>query len=302
MTSSHGLITNYLDTLKHKAPGTVVGYCRALDAFATWLAEHPGSSGEFQPDAFTRTAVESYFAELETRYGPSYRTLVKSALSGFADWLIEEDLLRRNPTHGVVIQAQPLLAPRVLDEAQRYVLKSLVERAEDVRGAALFALGYYAGCRVSDVSWLRLDNVHFNERGDWIRVGHKGGKLRELDLGKHARQALSDFLQQGQRQIDSSYLFTSQRAARLSEAGIHHWFRTLKASAKKDEWELIQAISYHDLRHDFAHRTREAGWTLEEIAYYLGHITKRGTPAVQTTVRYTQASREQIKTKLKQLS
>jgi integrase len=65
--------------------------------------------------------------------------------------------------------------------------------------------------------------------------------------------------------------------------------------------ELIKDITFHDLRHDFAHRCREAGWTLEEIAYYLGHITKQGAPAIQTTARYTQVSREQIKEKLKLL-
>jgi len=31
---------------------------------------------------------------------------------------------------------------------------------------------------------------------------------------------------------------------------------------------------------------------------YLGHITKKGTPAIQTTVRYTQVSREQVKRQL----
>lgn len=41
--------------------------------------------------------------------------------------------------------------------------------------------------------------------------------------------------------------------------------------------------------------------TLEEIAYYLGHVTKKGTPAIQTTARYTQVSREQMKEKLKQI-
>ena len=105
-----------------------------------------------------------------------------------------------------------------------------------------------------------------------------------------------------ERKDGSPYAFTSQRGPRLTEAGIHHWFRNLKASANKGEWDLIEAISYHDLRHDFAHRARAAGWNLEEIAYYLGHITKRGTPAVQTTVRYTQASREQIKAKLTQIT
>jgi hypothetical protein len=40
---------------------------------------------------------------------------------------------------------------------------------------------------------------------------------------------------------------------------------------------------------------------LEEVAYYLGHVTKKGTPAIQTTVRYTQVSREQVKEKLKNI-
>ncbi len=299
MSTSQALIDNYLETLKNKAPGTVVGYRRALEAFRVWLAQRPGCGNDFQPITFTKTAVETYFAELEVRYSVSYRTLVKSALSGFADWLIEQELLRRNPTRGLSIEAQALLAPRVLDEQQRYVLKSLVEREDDPRGATLFALGYYAGCRVSDVSWLRLEHVHLSERGGWLQVGYKGGKLRDLDLTKQARQALAEHL--AQRESDSPYMFPSQRAERLTEAGIHHWFRGLKAQAKRGEWELIEALSYHDLRHDFAHRAREAGWTLEEIAYYLGHITKRGTPAMQTTVRYTQASREQIKAKLSQL-
>jgi len=294
MTTQNSLVQAYLVTLKNKAAGTIVGYSRALDAFTVWLAERSGE--DFQPEHFTKTAVETYFAELETRYSVSYRTLVKSALSGFADWLMEEDLLRRNPTSKLHIDAQTILAPRILSDEQRFIIKQLIERADDRRGDALFALGYYAGCRVSDTSWLTLDNLHLTERGGWIRVGYKGSKYREIDLAKPARQALQGFL--NERQADSPFMFPSQRADRLSEAGIHHWFRSLKASAKAKEYAQIEDISYHDLRHDFAHRARAAGWQLEEVAYYLGHMTKRGTPAIQTTARYTQVGRQQVKGKL----
>ena len=75
----------------------------------------------------------------------------------------------------------------------------------------------------------------------------------------------------------------------------------LWANPNIEQWELIADLSFHDLRHDFAHRAREAGWTLEEIAYYLGHVTVKGTPAIQTTARYTQVSRAQVKEKLKGL-
>lgn len=195
-----------------------------------------------------------------------------------------------------------MMAPRVLTFDQRYVLKNLVERADDPRGTALFALGYWAGCRVSDVSHLKMVNLHLKPRSGWIRVGHKGNKMREIDLAKPVRDALSDYLEAELRMSDSKYVFTSQRSERLSEAGVHHWFRSVKADAKKAEWDLIEDVTYHDLRHDFAHRAREAGWTLEEIAFYLGHTTKRGTPAIQTTIRYTQASREQIKAKIHELN
>jgi len=76
---------------------------------------------------------------------------------------------------------------------------------------------------------------------------------------------------------------------------------TLKALATTAEWELIAPVTFHDLRHDFAHRARAAGWSLEEVAYYLGHLSKTDTPAIQTTVRYTQVSRDQVRPKLRQI-
>lgn len=296
------LVVDYLATLTGKADGTIDAYARVLQQLTSWLAVRSGS-GVFSPDHLTRTALEMYLAELEADgISISHRARVRSAVSGFARWLIEEQgLLRRNPARGVPLPAQALLAPRQLEAGQRGVLRELVERDGGERSAALFALGYWAGCRVSDVAWLRYEDAHVGPRAGWLRVGHKGGKWREIDLVNDARKPLYDYLHHGGRDPDSPYVFTSQRAERLTEAGIHHWFRRLKAQARKDEWPLIADVTFHDLRHDFAHRARAAGWSLEEVAYYLGHITKKGLPAIQTTVRYTQVSRADIKAKLARL-
>jgi len=303
MSTADELLTAYQATLRSKAPGTVDGYMRALRQLTAWIAERPGSAGAFRPEFFTRTALETYMTCLEAEgYSPSHRTLVKAAASGFARWLIDQDLLARNPTVGLHIPPQPLLAPRMLSPDQRYVLRNLVERADDPRGAAIFGLGYWAGCRVSDVAWLKVENTHVGPRSGWLTVGYKGGKTRAIDLRNEARRPLFDYLASDERRTSSPFVFTSQRSDRLSEAGVHHWLRTLKRKATKEEWDLVHDVTFHDLRHDFAHRAREAGWTLEELAYYLGHITRRGTPAVQTTVRYTQASRQQIRDKLHLLS
>jgi site-specific recombinase XerD len=225
----------------------------------------------------------------------------------------EYGLLTKNPTRGILIPPQAVLAPRVLSRDQRQVLREVVEREcedkGDLRGVAAFSLGYWAGCRVSDVSWLLMDNLHVTAKAGWMIVGHKGGKQREIDLTNEARRALLDYLTAGKRK-ESVYVFTSQRAKqrlargeidgwRWSEDGMHVWWQAIKAKARRAEAELIGDVTFHDLRHDFAHRAREAGWSLEEVAYYLGHITKAGTPAIQTTIRYTQVSREQVKDKLK---
>src|SRR6266702_3553759 len=290
------------ECLSQKNPGTVDVYQRALRDFFLWLAEFAGSS--LSPfHQLTRTTVEMYLNTLEeTGYSVSHRVRVKSVLSNFCQWLIDEQgLLKRNPARSLELPAQQVLAPRVLSEKQRLILRTLVDQAEDLRGEALFALGYWAGCRVSDVAHLLVEHTHVGPKIGWLHVGHKGEKFRDIDLLNEARRPLYDYIQHGGRDSESIYVFTSQRSPHLTEDGIHHWFRTLKRQANKEEWELIADLSFHDLRHDFAHRAREAGWTLEEVAYYLGHVTMKGTPAIQTTVRYTQVSRAHVKEKLKLL-
>lgn len=300
---------DYRKTLEGRSDLTLDAYLRAIRQFAVWFAERPGNSGQFYPQTITRTAVDMYLSTLNSA---SHKNVARSALSGFCTWLMEEHgLLAKNPTRGIIIPPQAQLAPRVLSADQRYVLRDLVDREADLRGKAAFALGYWAGCRVSDVSWLLMDHLHVTQKAGWMVVGHKGGKQREVDLINESRRSLFDYLNEGERKA-SAYVFTSQRAKKLlargevdgwrwSEDGIHVWWQTIKERVRKVEAELIEDVTFHDLRHDFAHRAREAGWSLEEVAYYLGHITKAGTPAIQTTVRYTQVSREQVKGKLKDI-
>jgi site-specific recombinase XerD len=294
------LLQEYEHFLSNKAEGTIDAYVRTTRHVMEWVAQRPGNGGRFHPRQLTKTAVEVYLTSLEQEgFSLNHRARVKSTISSFARWLMEEKgLLLRNPTRGVDLPSQHVLAPRQLSEDQRYILRSLVEQEEDRRGAAIFALGYWAGCRVSDVSWLQMTYAHVGPKVGWLHVGYKGGKWRDIDLMNEARKPLYEYLK-ASGDTDRTYVFPSQRSERLTEEGIHHWFRTLKAGATKGQWELIQDLTFHDLRHDFAHRARDAGWSLEEVAYYLGHVTKKGTPAIQTTVRYTQVSREHVKEKLK---
>jgi site-specific recombinase XerD len=343
-------VERYLaEVLASKDERTQDAYGRALVDFSTWLARQPGSTGQFRPAAMTRNAVKTYFdakkgekvplskaeraGEVPTlpdavrplRYAPTSLARMKVALSGFVAWLIEQGELLTNPVKDIAIPRMAARPPRVLSPKQRFALKNVVERATcpivrkngevapaDLRGAAIFALGYYAGLRVSDVSHLLVRNTHVGPKIGWILAGHKRETYRELDLLNEARRPLFDYLASGQRRGESAYVFTSQRAKkqvpqgdedgwRLTEDGIHQWFQEVRLQASVEEAALIDDITFHDLRHDFGHRLRGQDLALEEVAYYLGHVNADGTPSIQTTVRYTQVGREQVKARLRQI-
>ena len=298
--------------LAGKNEATIDAYLRILHQVTSWVAQLPGSEGQFHPKHLTKTAFGDYLEELKDKeYSTSHQERVKTVINGFANWLIAEGEIRLNPTRGFTIPPAALLAPRELHRDQRVVLRNLVERLRDLRGKAMFALGYWAGCRVSDVSYLLMKHSQLGRKIGKLHVGHKGEKYRDIILLNTAREPLYEYLQQGKRARESHYVFTSQRETipvpageldgwRLGEAAIHEWFKQLKATATEAEASFIRDVTFHDLRHDFAHRAKkEAGLDDGELAVYLGHITKRGTPAIQTTARYTQPSMDQIREKLK---
>lgn len=108
-----------------------------------------------------------------------------------------------------------------------------------------------------------------------------------MSNGPRASRPLFGCLGASDRNGEGPFVFTFQRASRLAEAGAHHWFRKLRSKATKGEWDLLGDVTFHDLRPDSAHRAREAGWTIEEVAYYLGHVTKKGAQRLQGPPRDT---------------
>ena len=318
MAADPEILQDFAQSLASRDPKTVKSYLSALRGFVRWLSEQPGGS-PFAPDIITETAVNSYMDHLAANNrAPRTRSQVLTALRRFCRWAIGEGHMTRNPASQIQRPTVVNTAPRELTSEQRYVLRNRVEAEQSQRLSAIFALGYWAGLHISEVAQLRLEHCQVNQRAGRITLmDSKGGKTRTIDLHREARRALYDYLykedhtRREARDPDSTYVFTSQRAAwlrrkgrpdHLTVRGIEHIWTTVKQRARQDEYEIIHDITFHDLRHDFAHRARTAGWRLEEIAVYLGHQTRDGLPAIATTVRYTLPSRRQLKKRLQHLT
>ena len=112
--ADYELLQEYEYFLVGKAEGTIEAYLRTVRHVMRWVAARPGNGGRFQPHQLTKTAVEMYLDLLEQDgFSINHRARVKSTISSFARWLIEEKgLLQRNPTRGVDIPPQQALAPR----------------------------------------------------------------------------------------------------------------------------------------------------------------------------------------------
>jgi len=315
MDADH-LLAEFGHSLGGRDPKTIAAYLTTLRDFARWISGYPGGD-TFHMGLFTEANLQAYINHLKQR-GKAVHTQTKAltALSRFCRWAVEEGRLRRNPVQRLERPQVIEMAPSELSSLQRLIIKNLVERCESSRLSAIFALGYWTGLRISEVAYLKLKDCDVNQRTGVIIIHDgKGGKTRTLDLHTQARRALYEYLNADPRASDgrdlvSVYLFTSQRSVslrrqnkpdNLSPRGIEHLWTRVKARAMRTEWEHIHTVTFHDLRHDWAHRARASGWPLEDIAVYMGHQTPDGIPAIRTTVRYTLPSRQQLKDRLQDL-
>jgi len=93
------LLDEYEQLLSDKAPSTRVISLRILRHLIEWVTQHSGNAGPFQPEMLTQAVVEEYLAYLEQEdFSLHQRTRVKSTLSNFVRFLIEEKrLLQRKP-------------------------------------------------------------------------------------------------------------------------------------------------------------------------------------------------------------
>ena len=165
------------------------------------------------------------------------------------------------------------------------------------RDRALLELLYATGCRASELSHLKLQDVHLDEAFCICRG--KGDKQRVVPLGRRAAVAVREYLTHERakivpllanqavppgRDIPTEFLLLSRRGRRLSRERI---------------WELVKryvlriggsdTISPHTLRHSFATHLLAGGADLRQVQEMLGHAS------IATTQIYTHVDPTRLK-------
>ena len=176
--------------------------------------------------------------------------------------------------------------PRVLTAEQATLLVSV--RDNDplaVRDRAVMELFYSSGLRLAEL--VSLDAGEVDLRDNSLRVTGKGGKSRDVPVGRYAVQALNDWLEvRGRLAGDAEpALFVSRGGRRLSHRAVQ---RRIEMWAKRQG--LGRHVHPHMLRHSFASHLLESSGELRAIQELLGHANLK-TTQVYTHLDFQQLSK-----------
>lgn len=139
----------------------------------------------------------------------------------------------------------------------------------------------YSGLRISEALDIKLSELNLKAKELIIKNG-KGSKQRLVIINDKIINALKEYLKERENLINknSDYLFISRESEKVSRTRINHIFNNYS-----------DKITPHILRHFFCSNALENGWSVHEVAAQAGHTN------IQTTLVYTNPSREEMKRK-----
>jgi integrase/recombinase XerC len=258
-----------LAEVRNASGHTVSNYRRDLSRFL----EH---CGDVPLSAISRRQVQDWVVAGHAQ-GLSPATLARrlSALRSFFDAAVQTGQAEKNIASGVRPPKQARRLPRTLPPEQTEQLLHETDAASELRDAALLAVMYGCGLRVSEAVGLNIADVHLEVAE--LRVLGKGRKERIVPMPAGVTKLLKQWLDERMlKPGDREAVFLNQRGGRLTTRSVQ---RMLKSRAMETGADM--SVTPHRLRHSFATHLLAGGVDLRAIQELLGHAS------LATTERYT---------------
>jgi integrase/recombinase XerD len=294
-TALETAVARYLDHLiveRGLSDHTVAAYRRDLGRYRRFLEGRdladPADVDESAVRSFLASVSASTYGDEERPYRATSVARTLSSVRSFHRFLLREGLAERNPAAGVVQPKLPrsLPHPLTVDEVRRLLAAPDPSTPAGRRDHAILEVLYGSGLRVSELTGLDVDDVDLEE--GYVRVLGKGGKEREVPLGRYGREAVEAYLTAARPSLVSDRargaLFLNQRGGRLSRQSCDRMVRAAARTAAID-----RHVSSHTLRHSFATHLLEGGADVRVVQELLGHAS------VATTQIYTLVTREHLR-------
>ncbi len=276
---------NYLLVEKGLSQATLELYSSDLLRFTDFM-DRNGCSRVSEEDT---PLLLKHLIQLRTEgLGARSRARHLVALRGFYRYLVQEKLLALDPAKLLDMPKTTLKLPDVLgvDEVRRLLNSPDTRSPQGIRDAAMLEVLYAAGLRVSELTRLKIQDVHLD--AGFVRVLGKGSKERVVPIGQYAREKILFYLEHARgrlvRKHASPYLFVARAGRPMTRQAFWKLLRQYATSAG-----LIKTVTPHSLRHSFASHLLEGGADLRAVQVMLGHAD------ISTTQIYTHVTKDRLR-------
>jgi integrase/recombinase XerD len=275
---------DYLTMERGLAQNTIISYRYDLIKYINFLKKNNINS-------FNQTKkdlVNNYFVYLRKKnleINSISRNLV--AVKMLYRFLLIEGFIKEDITGLIEFPRMSKKLPHVLSLREINLLldKANFKSNLGLRDQAILELLYATGLRVSELIYLKIDDINMENR--MLKCLGKGSKERIIPFGSKAYQSLRLYLDKVRQKLvkntNEDILFLNSRGERLSRQGI---FYLVKKYVRKAGIE--KKVTPHTLRHTLATHLLENGADLRSVQEMLGHSD------ISTTQIYTHVSRKWV--------
>ncbi|HEU0013604.1 MAG TPA: site-specific tyrosine recombinase XerD [Longimicrobium sp.] len=261
---------------------------KTLEAYEhdiTRLAEFARSLGRMAPGQVTTADLRRYILLLkDLGLAPSSISRNLSALRTYFRFLLGENQVVADPSERIDSPKAWQKLPEVLSVSEMERLLEAPDLSHPLawRDRALLEFAYASGVRVSELTDLRVRNLHLDE--EFASVFGKGAKERLVPIGRRAIGAIAIYLRETRPRLDrgksEGRVFLNARGGPLTRMGV---WKILQQHVKGAGIE--KRVTPHTLRHSFATHLLEGGADLVAVQEMLGHAD------ISTTQIYTHVDR-----------
>ena len=256
-------------------------------------------------DAVTSEDIQISLAQIMMRNSKSYADTARRYLSSFFSFLAREELCPKNPMNRVGKIKFTEKKKIAFSELEVEIIRN---KCQNGRERAIIEMLFSTGCRISELSSIRIDDLE-EGRTPKINILGKGGKYRIVYLNAKASLAVHDYL--AERKDTNPFLFP-RCAVKLSEKSE----KGDKMRSKRDMWykypDLVAADGAstkdsiagivrgigkragvedchpHRFRRTCATFALRRGMPIEQVSRMLGHAN------IATTQIYLDLSEEEL--------
>ena len=276
---------NYLLVEKGLSKKTLESYSSDLTRYLNFLKNKRIKTIS---DADTAAILKHLISLRITGLGAKSRARHLVTIRGFYRFLVEEKVIKNDPTRIIDLPKSGLKLPDVLSFKEVELLLNTpdLNKPTGARDAAMIELLHAAGLRVSELVNLKLQDV--NLEACFVRVFGKGSKERVVPIGLYAKEKIDFYIKTFRatllKNVASPHLFVARAGKPMTRQG---FWKLLRKYGQKAG--IIRKIKPHSLRHSFASHLLERGADLRSVQIMLGHVD------ISTTQIYTHVAREHLK-------